>query len=46
MSGIMFQLTYGPLSYPVSTRINHLANDDEARSVPVELAETQNRFFL
>jgi putative SOS response-associated peptidase YedK len=29
--------------YPVSTRINHVANDDEERSTPVELA--QNRLF-
>jgi putative SOS response-associated peptidase YedK len=27
--------------YPVSTRINHVANDDEACSAPVELTETQ-----
>ena len=32
--------------YPVSTRINHVANDDEECSRPVELAETQNRLFL
>jgi putative SOS response-associated peptidase YedK len=32
-------------SYPVSTRINHVANDDEECSRPVELAETQNRLF-
>jgi putative SOS response-associated peptidase YedK len=32
-------------SYPVSTRINHVANDDEECSHPVELAETQNRLF-
>jgi putative SOS response-associated peptidase YedK len=32
--------------YPVSTRINHVANDDEQCSLPVELAETQNRLFL
>ena len=29
--------------YPVSTRINHVANDDEGCSAPVELA--QNRLF-
>jgi putative SOS response-associated peptidase YedK len=33
-------------SYPVSTRINHVANDDEECSAPVELAETQARLFL
>lgn len=32
-------------SYPVSTRINHVANDDEECSRPVVLAETQNRLF-
>jgi putative SOS response-associated peptidase YedK len=31
--------------YPVSTRINHVANDDEECSRPVELAETQNLLF-
>ena len=32
--------------YPVSNRINHVANDDEACSTPVELAQIQNRLFL
>jgi putative SOS response-associated peptidase YedK len=32
--------------YPISTRINHVANDDEACSAPVELAQIQNRLFL
>jgi putative SOS response-associated peptidase YedK len=32
--------------YPVSTRINHVANDNEECSAPVELAEIQNRLFL
>jgi putative SOS response-associated peptidase YedK len=32
-------------SYPVSTRINHVANDDEECCVPVELARIQNRLF-
>jgi len=32
--------------YPVSARINHVANDDEECSVAVELAEVQNRLFL
>jgi len=31
--------------YPVGTRINHVANDDEECSAPVELAQTQNRLF-
>jgi putative SOS response-associated peptidase YedK len=31
--------------YPVSTRINYVANDDETCSVPVELAQTQNLLF-
>jgi putative SOS response-associated peptidase YedK len=32
--------------YPVSTRINHVANDDEACSVPVQLAHIQDRLFF
>ena len=32
-------------SYPVSARINHVANDDEECSAPVELAESQNQLF-
>jgi len=31
--------------YPVGTRINHVANDDEACSARVELASVQNRLF-
>jgi len=31
--------------YPVSTRINDVANDDEECSQPMELAEIQNRLF-
>jgi putative SOS response-associated peptidase YedK len=31
--------------YPVSTRINHVANDDEKCSTPVELAQIQNCLF-
>ena len=31
--------------YPVSARINHVANDDEECSKPVELGEVQNRLF-
>ena len=32
--------------YPISTRINHVANDDEGCSRPVEVVETQDRLFL
>jgi len=32
--------------YPVSTRINHVVNDDAECSAPVELAQIQNRLFL
>ena len=32
-------------SYPVSTRLNHVANDDEECSRPVEIAQTQNSLF-
>jgi putative SOS response-associated peptidase YedK len=31
--------------YPISTRINHVADDDEECSAPVELLEIQNRLF-
>ena len=31
--------------FPVSARINHVANDDAACSAPVELAEIQNSLF-
>ena len=31
--------------YPVSTRINHVANDDADCSAPVELAQIQDRLF-
>jgi putative SOS response-associated peptidase YedK len=31
--------------FPISTRINHVANDDEECSRCVELAQTQNRLF-
>ena len=31
--------------YPVSTRINHVANDGEECSAPVELAQIQNSLF-
>jgi len=31
--------------YPVSTRVNHTANDDEECSAPVELAPIQNNLF-
>jgi hypothetical protein len=32
--------------YPISTRINHVANDDEECSRPVELAQIQERLFI
>jgi hypothetical protein len=32
-------------SYPVSTRVNHVANDDAECSRPVEPVETQNSLF-
>ncbi len=32
-------------SYPVSTRINHVANDDEECSRPVEMVQSQDRLF-
>jgi len=31
--------------YPVSSRINHVANDDEGCSRPVEIAEAQDQLF-
>jgi putative SOS response-associated peptidase YedK len=31
--------------YPVSTRVNHVANDNEACSTPVELVSSQNLLF-
>jgi len=31
--------------YPVSTRVNHVVNDDEECSRPVELAQSQDRLF-
>lgn len=31
--------------YPVGTRINHVANDDEECSRPVVIADSQNRLF-
>ena len=31
--------------YPISARINHVANDDEECSAPVELAQIQSRLF-
>jgi putative SOS response-associated peptidase YedK len=33
-------------SYPVSTLINHVANDDEECSRRVGIAEAQNRLFV
>ena len=31
--------------YPMSTRINHVSNDDEECSAPVEIAQIQSRLF-
>jgi hypothetical protein len=31
--------------HPVSSRVNHVGNDDEECSAPVELAEIQDRLF-
>jgi putative SOS response-associated peptidase YedK len=31
--------------YPVSSRVNHVANDDEECSLRVEITEAQNRLF-
>jgi putative SOS response-associated peptidase YedK len=31
--------------YPISARINHVANDDEGCTAPAKLAEIQNRLF-
>jgi putative SOS response-associated peptidase YedK len=31
--------------FPISTRINFVANDDEECSAPMELAQIQNRLF-
>ena len=33
-------------SYPISTRINHVANDDEECSAPVEPSQAQARLFV
>ena len=32
-------------AYPLSTRINHVANDDADCSQPVEVTEAQDRLF-
>jgi len=32
--------------YPVSSRVNHVGNDDEECSRPVQIAEDQNRLFV
>ncbi|MGA7630856.1 MAG: SOS response-associated peptidase [Terriglobales bacterium] len=32
--------------YPISTRVNSTANDDEECSRPIESAENQNRLFM
>jgi putative SOS response-associated peptidase YedK len=33
-------------SYPVSTRVNHAASDDQECSAPVDLFQIQGRLFL
>ena len=33
-------------SFPISSRINHVANDDEECSRPIESAENQSRLFV
>jgi len=33
-------------SYAVSSRVNHVANDDEECSHPVEITQAQNRLFV
>ena len=33
-------------SYPVSSRINHVTNDDEECSRPVEIMQPQSRLFV
>ena len=32
--------------YPISARINHVANDDEECSTPVELTQSHTSLFL
>lgn len=32
--------------YPVSARVNHVANDDEECTAPMEIAQLQDRLFL
>ena len=32
--------------YPVSSRVNHVDNDDEECSRPVEIKQAQNRLFV
>jgi putative SOS response-associated peptidase YedK len=46
VSELLKPLDAGPMRcYPVSTRINHVANDDAECSRPMEIAEAQNRLF-
>jgi len=42
---IVAGLMVGRHAYPVSSRVNHVGNDDEKCSAPVELAQIQNRLF-
>jgi putative SOS response-associated peptidase YedK len=34
------------LCYPVSSRVNHVANDDEGCSAPVDVADVLDRLFF
>ncbi len=42
---IAFSKLVDKLQQPVSTRVNHVANDDEECSAPVEPAQIQDRLF-
>jgi hypothetical protein len=43
---IKISVTGKKYGYRVSTRINHVANDDEECSRPVEIAQIQDRLFF
>jgi len=45
VANFQFSDCVGNVSYPVSTRINYVANDDEDCSRPVEIAQSQNSLF-
>lgn len=42
----MTQKYLAPQEGEAATRVNHVANEDEECSEPVELAQLQNRLFL